>query len=156
MHMRSHQSLSGRLGSARDDWAWRDPNLDSTYTLQSDTMAIFSLWRPPALNYNGISITHTSLGHTPVCMRRINGQFSSCAWKWKRYLLKNIYIYVFCYARKPLATAQNGLDSRVCVPDRICIKLSRGTLGARKIFKHFWAYWTVISYTCFFQYHRDK
>lgn len=101
---------------------------DSTYTLQSDTMAIFSPWRPPAPDYNGISITHTSLGHTPACVRRINGRFSSCVWKWKRYFLK----YVFCYARKPPTTPQNGLDSHACVPDRICMKLSGAPWGQEK------------------------
>lgn len=55
-----------------------------------------------------------------------------------------------------VSTLLNGLDCSPVHARQAVYKAVTGTLRAKKIFKHFWAYWTMISYTCFFQYNRDK
>lgn len=83
----------------------------------------------------------------------------------------NLFNYVFHYAQQNLLRAVRGQRRfRTCLglntPERFgklsvrarqaVYKAVTGTSGARKIFKHFLACGTVISYTCVFQYIHDK
>lgn len=180
--MHGHRSQTGGLGHVMQRVSearsapkpHKDPNLCPDIRLSSPSHAqwlFFSLTSP---NYNGILIPHTSPGHVATRVMAKTFSFSFLFFFLRVKNEKDIR-QIMCFVthktvapreasgakncifkRVWVSTLLNGLDGSPCMPDGAVYKAVTGTLRARKIFKHFWAYWTMISYTCFFQYNRDK
>ena len=95
--------------------------------------------------FSSMQIKNTSVKQCRLCFVTL-----------KTVTLRERSVAKLCFKRVWVSTLLSGLDSSPCMPDRLYIKLSKEPCGLKKIFKRLWPCWTVISYTCFFQYNRDK